>query len=146
MPSHIKTLLSSFIRSQQGWKFKLLKEWNTLMGPLANNVTLEKVYNDKVVLGVSDSCWLQELYLLSSTILQTINESLDEPHIKHLHFKQVPKKKSKKKHETVIYETKRAQHPTLNRSEKMALTRVTDPHLKQALESFLIRCQQEAKR
>ncbi len=145
MTKHIKTLLTPFIQSKQlDWKIKLLEEWPRIMGSLATNVSIAKIYEDTVVLGVYDSCWLQELYLLSPTILQTINENLDQPRIKTVRFKQVGSPKQRKK---VFQKRVEKTAPiSLNQREKTALSRIKNESLRSALQSFLIRCHKEKKK
>lgn len=147
MAQPIKTFLTPFIQSKDHWKLKLLEQWQSCMGNLARRVTIEKIYDDTIILGVPDSCWLQELYMMAPTILQTINQSLDEPRIKEIRFKQVGRKtngpveptggrQQPSKHYTVVLST----------AEKKALERISDHTLRSALEKFLIRCHRESKR
>ena len=112
------------------------------MGNLANHVTIEKIYPDTIVLGVYDSCWLQELYLLSATLLQTINQSLDQPRIKQIRFKQTTRKKQKS---SPPVPTKKEITPevSISCSEEKALSRITDESMRVVLKSFLIRCHRE---
>ncbi len=145
MPFDIKKLLKPYIQSHDEWKFKLLQNWKQVVGTLAHNVSLEKVTNDTVILGVHDSCWMQELYLLSPMLLQTINQNLDQPRIKHIRFKQVGRREKQQKNPGAPQPYTPKKIP-LNAKEEKALTRITDEKLRSALESFLIRCQQESKR
>ena len=144
MSIHIKTLLKPFIKNQTDWKLKLLEQWESIMGKLAQHATVEKIYQDTIIIGVYDSCWLQELYLLSPTLLRTINQHLDQPRLKQIRFKHTKrtahvKKNSEEKKEVVHQEV------VLNSMEQTALKRIEDPTLKQALKSFLVRCHQERK-
>ena len=145
MTLHIKSLLGSYMQSKSGWRLKLLTDWPHIMGTLTEHVTIEKIYPEMLVLGVTDSCWLQELHLLSETIRQKINETLDQQRIKQIRFKHVMKKQSENKKSTMKYFKKKVPK-ILNFSEKKALALITDPHLKSALESFLNRCHQESKK
>lgn len=141
MPKHVHTFLSSLIPNQENWKVHLLSNWQTIMGKLHTKVQLEKIYDDTLILGVHNAAWLQELYLLSPMLLATINQTLDQPRIKHLRFKQAgtridQRKKSNapiKQHTNVI----------LTQEEQAALHTMKDPHLRDALKAFLIRCYQE---
>ena len=142
MTHHIKSLLGSFIKTHKDWKRQLLEKWPEIMGPLADTMHIEKIYDDTIILGVSDSCWLQELYLLSQTILTTINQNLDQPRIKQIRFKQVlhrPKTMPIKKE---FIERKTIEKP-LTREEEVALSRIKDVSLKQSLHAFLTRCKEE---
>ncbi len=142
MAQPIKELLSTVFDQPDNWKIDLLRNWDSIIGNLNTKVYLERITDDTLVLGVTDSCWLQELYMLSHVILQVINEKLDRPRIKQLRFKKVgirPVKKQTCTKPTIRARTKRP----LTAKEKGALAHIKDPQLQQALEDFLIRCYQE---
>lgn len=146
MTSHIKTLLQPFLQSKmQQWKIQLLEQWSKIVGPLASNVTIEKIYEDAILLGVYDSCWMQELYLLSPTLLQTINQNLDQPRIKQVRFKLIAKKKNNKKETITSHSKDDIPSIKLKKVEQVALQRIKDPHLRSVLEKFLIRCYREKR-
>lgn len=146
MTNHIKTLLHPFLQSKKSnWKIRLLKEWTTIMGSLAQNVIITKIYNDTIILGVYDSCWLQELYLLSPTLLATINQSLDQPRIKQIRFKQVGRT-DKKNHPAEKKIEENIPSRALTHTEQVALNRIKNESLRTALQSFLMRCYREKMR
>jgi Dna[CI] antecedent, DciA len=137
----INALLTSFL-SKDHWKNNLLDHWPDIIGNLYHRVTLEKIYNDTIILGVYDSAWLQELYLLSPVILESINTKLDQPRIKQLRFKQVTRKKTQQK--TFSDNTKKSTTTrTLTQKEQNALTKINDEELRNFLKNFLIRCYKE---
>lgn len=142
MIKNIKDLLPGLLQHQDNWKLQLLSSWPTIFGPLSSKVHLEKIHDDTLVLGVQDSCWLQELYLLSAVLLKTINETLDAPRIKHLRFKTIGIKKSSQPQQQ-----KRIPVPQrkviLSANEQRALLNIKDEQLRSALKDFLIRCYQE---
>ncbi len=147
MTFHIKTFLSSLLQpKQQSWKIDLLNKWPEIMGNLASHVSIEKIQNDMILLGVKNSSWLQELYLMGPTILQTINQNLDQPRFKTIRFKQRGNKPRrvpiKKDHDAPVNVPDRK----LTASEQHALDRITDPTLKTVLHSFLMRCSREKKK
>jgi hypothetical protein len=141
MTAPIKNFLTTYLAHEKNWKAHLLANWKTIIGNLADRVTLEKIYDDLLTLGVNDSSWLQELYLLSPIILETINANLDQPRIKHLRFKQIGRKKEIKK----INEKKIEQINTidLKKKEQIALDAIQDEQLREFLKKYLIRCYQE---
>lgn len=144
MTQKIDSLIQKFFNQEQKWQIDLLAKWNTILGPLHTKVQLEKIDNDTLVLGVFDSCWMQELYLLSPLLLKTINESLDQPRIKQLRFKKIvsiKKQEAKQKNSTSL--TKKCTSIELSPQEKKALAAIEDQQLQQALRNFLIRCYQE---
>ena len=144
MSTHIKNLLKPFIQAKVDWKLKLLNQWETIMGNLAQHATVEKIYQDTIVLGVYDSCWLQELYLLSPTILHTINQHLDQPRLKQIRFKHAVKNTKAPVAKPQVKDWRHKPIP-LNAMEKTALEKIQDSSLKEALKSFLVRCHQERK-
>lgn len=140
MPKKIKDLLPLLLKTDN-WKLTLLNQWHLIFGPLSTKVHLEKIQEDTLVLGVQDSCWLQELYLLSPLLLKTINETLDQPRIKQLRFKTIGTKK-----QTSVKSLQKAftkKEVILSQKERDALKQIADPQLEHALRNFLIRCYQE---
>lgn len=138
----IKSVLATLLPQETDWKRSLLSNWDTVIGNLKTKVRLEKVYDDTLVLAVADSCWLQELYLLSPMLIKTINAHLDEPRIKQLRFK---KAGISTKTFTPQPTTQQKQYRpvTLTSQEQAALVAIKDPQLRSALEQFLVRCYQE---
>lgn len=142
MAQSLKNCISQFFNESDNWKIQLLKNWQDVLGNLHTKVHLEKITDDTLTLSVADSCWLQELYLLSDVLLRAINQKLDKPRIKHLRFKKTGIAPTKKERKASV--TKRSCKLTnLNAHEKNALEKIKDPQLKEALEHFLIRCYQE---
>lgn len=146
MSSHIKTLLAPILQSsKQSWKIALLEQWPEIMGSLADHVSIEKMYDDAIVLAVRDSSWLQELYLMGATILDTINKNLDQPRFKSIRFKQKGSRTYKKEKKKNISAPK-IQCISFSKQEQSALSSISNSQLRDALRSFLIRCHQERER
>lgn len=144
MAKELKNLVPLIFNQNNNWKFDLLNNWHTIFGPLSSKVYLEKIHEDTLILGVQDSCWLQELYLLSNMLLKSINQTLDQPRIKHLRFKTIGIKKEKQRIKNVKKEW--CLTPViLNSCEQQALQEIKDPELKLALQDFLNRCYREKK-
>lgn len=143
MAKPIKNLLTTIFDHQDNWKLQLLQHWPTILGNLNTKVHLEKINDDHLVLGVSDSCWLQELYMLSALLIQTINKKLDAPRIKSLRFKKTGIQKEK---EIKALPAKRisCKMVPLSAKEQEALHTIKDPELRTAISAFLRRCQQES--
>jgi flagellar biogenesis protein FliO len=144
MATDFKKILHHFFSQNQqaaAWKIELLQKWETVLGNLKTRVVLEKIQDDTLVLGVHDSCWLQELYLLSPLIMATINANLDQPRIKNLRFKLAAPSTHKKSRDnkgaenTNIFKTR-----ALNVQEQRALDAITDEGLRKALHDFLMKC------
>jgi len=139
----VKNILQSYLaQNDADWKLSLLKSWPEIIGSLGNKVAIEKVHDDTVVLSVYDSCLMQELYLLSPVLINSINKKLDQPRIKQVRFKQAGRKKEKKVvAPPKIREPEKEIH--LSSREKQALTTIEDPALRAALKAFRIRCYRE---
>lgn len=144
MAEEIKNILSKILTNQDDWKVKLLQNWPKIIGPLSSKVILEKINNDSLVIGVYDSCWLQELYLLSPILLQKINKTLETDTFKRLRFKQVEIKNNQKKvcNKNTNYKniSINSYSQKLSNREERALEIIKDQELSQALKDFLIRC------
>lgn len=126
----------------ENWRITLIKEWPTIFGPLSSRVSIEAITDATLVLGVSDACLLQELYLLSPLIVSTIQKSIGNNFIKQVRLKRTEivsyQKPIKKMHNARIIKT-----VSLTRTELHALECVRDVELKEALRSYGIRCHQE---
>jgi flagellar biogenesis protein FliO len=144
--NHIKNIVADIIKSSNSettWKTIIMQNWQEIMGSLAGKIFIEKITNDTIVLGVTDSCWMQELHMLSDVLKTKINNSLDKPRIKTLQFKYSSKKINRaqkiKTNVPLPYEFK-----PLTVQEEHALTNIKDTELSQALMRFLQKCQQSS--
>lgn len=124
------------------WRITLLDKWPTIFGPLSNRVMIESMYEDTIVLGVTDACLMQELYLLSPLILQTIQKSLGNSTIKQVRFKRAAIIKFQKNMQSVPIVAPRKK-VKLTSAELHALDCIEDNQLKEALRLYCIRCHQE---
>lgn len=144
MAQSVKTILDSYFSSQENWKIQLLNNWDTIIGKLKDHVCLEKIYNDALILGVYNSHWMQELYLLSHVILKTINDALDKPRIKKIHFKFIEtKKKKRESKQTKSVQLQPETSIIIARKDLLALEKISDEQLRSVLHDFLIRCYRE---
>jgi len=139
---NVKTILDGLLQQSNGqdaWKLNLIKNWPTVIGSLHTKISLQKITATTVVIGVYDSCWIQELYLLSKLILKKINSSLDKPRIETLRFQCIEKKEIKKIAIKIDTPTKKRDLYPL---ETKALQAIKDPALSDALVNFLTKCLQ----
>jgi len=144
MSKSIKEILPTILGQQSNWKIRILSNWETIWGNLSSKVHLERIDKHQLVIGVHDSCWLQELHMLSHLLLRTINKIVGTEQIKQLCFRKIEKKKTlctSKKH---TVQTRTPVRPiALSKKEQLALSLIKDPHLSNALKQFLVRCYQE---
>ena len=140
---NIGEFLGKFVKSQNGWKSTLLKDWPIIIGSLKSKVRIEKISKNVLILGVTDSAWMQELYLLSSPLIKTINDHLKHPHIKKLRFKNVAPTKKQARKKNTFYKKTINSHIQLTYSHKLALKNIKDMQLRIALKDYLRRCYAE---
>lgn len=145
--NNIKNIIDTLLQpssQQEAWKINLIKNWPTIIGSLHEKVSLQKINPKSLVLGVYDSSWMQELYLLSKLILRKVNSHFDHPRIETLRFQCIERINTKnninKKNNTVLKTSEKKF--TLKPRERSALEKINDPQLSVALEGFLRRCQQ----
>ena len=138
----IQKILEELLSQNDNWQLQLLQNWPAIVGSIRTKVQLLKIQEDTLVIGVLDSCWLQELYLLSPLLIKTINEKLDQPRIKKLRFKTVgiTDKKEKKGAPKKNIVSKIVQ---LSSREQETLNGIKDEQLRQVLKDYLIRCHRE---
>lgn len=139
----LKTLLSSSFKTPNAWKTRLLAEWPEVVGNLHDKMTLEKVYDDTLIIGVYEASWLQELYMLSGVLIKTINEHLGTPHIKKIRFKHATQKAEKRVKKKEKKNTFVPSKITLNSTEAKALLNIKDEEMRTALHLFLSRCKRK---
>ncbi len=141
MVAHVKDLLPHILQETVDWKVSLLVHWESIVGKLNTRTRLEKIYNDLLVVGVYDSHWMQELYLLSPELIEALNKHLGEDHIKRLRFVLVDEYKKKARLKTKKSSHKKYKPAVLSRRESKALDDIENSGLKDALVKFLARCQ-----
>jgi len=140
MSQLVKDLVQNIIKeinNNDSWKLNLLTNWNSIIGNLHTKLKLEKIHEDTLIVSVNDSCWMQELYLMSNIIINNINKALGQHRINKLRFKLTQEKIKK----IYIPQKKELEEKiNFNSKEMIALTKIEDPHLSQVLEKYLIRC------
>jgi hypothetical protein len=133
------------------WKFKLMQQWSSIMGNLVSKVSIHKIYGSSITLGVTDSGWMQELYMMSNLIKQKINTALDKPRIETIRFKYVSEKAKLPDLKTKAIGNEQASldltsqdltSRDLTSREKSALAKINDPELLIALTRLLKKCPQ----
>lgn len=143
MSKSIKDILPFILDHNANWRIRLLRDWDSIWGNLSNKVHLEKIDTHQLTIGVHDSCWLQELHMLSHLLIHTINKLIGSPQIKRLYFKKIEVKQKKQASYTAPPPTVTHAQVTLTDKEVCALKTIKDPQLSSALKQFLIRCRQE---
>ena len=65
MAMPLRTVLDALFENTTDWRFAIIKNWPQIMGTLHTKVHIEKITDDTLFLGVSDSHWMTELRFLS---------------------------------------------------------------------------------
>ena len=124
------------------WKMQLITDWPLIMGNLHVHARVEKVYDQAVLLGVYDTCWVQEMHLLSNIIIKKINHHLGGAYINQIRLKYV------QKHEfrniMSINQASTTSQRAISPQEAKVLLTITDPELRNAMQAFLMRCNDAA--
>lgn len=121
------------------WRIKLLQNWDTIVGDLRFKMKLEKIQENTVFIGVYETCWMQELYMLSKFIVKTINSKLGESYIKDIRFK-LASEKSEKGQDLPKKKFRLTKNLELTSDQKKALKSIEDEQLQDALISFFNSC------
>jgi len=142
-PAPIKSFLSQALTLSDDWRLYLLRHWPRLVGTLNTRMRLEKITDDALIIGVYDSHWMQELYLLSPVLIDTLNKELANRPIKRLRFKLVTqhKKVSLKKTTERPLIKKEIRRSPLTQREAAALKKIPDVELQEILALLLLNCQ-----
>lgn len=138
----IKKLLDTVLNRSDNWQLYLLSNWTNIIGTLHTRVRLEKIDRDMLILGVYESAWLQELHILSSVLIKSINQKLGTSHVKQLRFRLVAPNEKKILKQKISKE-KKIIRESFSRQEQTALEAIKDKDLQFLLKSFLLRCDQE---
>ena len=144
MAKHIHSLLKNFVDPHHQWKEQLLRAWPDIVGSLHEKITIEKITDETVCIGVLSSAWMHELHSMSDLIIKKINEKLDRQRIKQVRFKmKIPAKQTscpRKIDRTVDTQIDQIR---LSADQEQVLSSIKDNELRMYLKRFLVRCTQE---
>ena len=140
MTKHINSLINVIMKAKtESWQTNLIINWKTIVGSLSKNVTLEAIRGDTLILGVYNSSWMQEIFLLSNVLIDSINKQLEKPYVKKLRFRKIiPKTDQKKEGSRNSIEPQIKVE--LNHKESTALEKISNPEVSEALRKLLSRC------
>ena len=140
MAIQLKELISGLLQTQSDWHVSLLENWEKVVGYLSKYTYICSIKNDVLFLGVFESVWMQELFLMSDNLKDSINDFLGSEKIKQIKFKLVPKKIKKELKEKADIPLAKARPVfQLTDSQTLALSAIKDEDLKKSLVSFLER-------
>lgn len=136
----LNVLLNSLLKTDNDWRLRLVKEWPVIIGDLHSKMRLEKVVDDTIVIGVYDSHWMQELFMLSRTILRTINIKLGNEEVKQIRFTLATAQKKSLKPKKITETRESLNVLRLSQQQSAALGTIKDLDLQQSLQKILQRC------
>ncbi len=152
MIKHISELLANFVHPKDVWKIKLFNNWDKVVGELKDKVTIIKIENKLLVLGVTHPAWAQELFMLSDVLKNRINSLFEKEHIKYIRFKTLKRNeyvhKSLKNEQVLakqVLSRRVLARRVLTKKEYLSLTKIKDQELKDNLKSFCFRCKRDKK-
>jgi len=143
MTQHILSVLHKVLPQDQSWKMKILKNWDSILGPLSRKVCLQRIDDHAVVLAVTHPSLAQELLMLSDLIREKINAAIGENLIRTIHFKATTahrfvQKAPEKKAAPLPPRPK----PTLSAAEQRHLAGIESKELREALTEFYATCKE----
>ncbi|HBL98518.1 TPA: hypothetical protein DDZ86_02650 [Candidatus Dependentiae bacterium] len=132
---------SAFPVATENWPARLAREWTTAVGDLGERMRLERVMGTTLIIGVFDSHWIQELFMLTPLIIQTINQHLGKPFVTRIRFVVADKKKTPHHlcHKGTPTGEPRVKKVMSGRHE-LVLRSIKDVQLQEALEKFFYNC------
>jgi hypothetical protein len=140
MTALLKHVLPIVLDSSTDWRLYLLQNWQSIVGSLKTRIRLEKISDDTLIIGVYESHWMQELFLLSRVLISSINKHLGQQKITRLRFKLVEEKHTR----LIVCKTQDMRYevlvPHLTCEQKHALMHIKDEQLRNELTRFLARC------
>ncbi len=148
MAQHILSHLHKVLPQDKAWKMKVLQEWNTILGPLARKVVLQRIDDTAVVLTVNHPSLAQELLMLTDLIKSKINAAIGADTITTIHFKTLS-------HRAPLSSLTPESRPTtpcptkpkvpLTAAEQKQLTTITNKELRNALAEFYATCKERVQ-
>ncbi len=136
--SSLKDLLGSTLPAQCDWQSRLAREWATALGDLHTRMRLERIQGTTVIIGVFDSHWIHELFMLSPLIIQTINTHLGKIYITHVRFIVANQRKKSTPKEKVPCQSHNRK--TMSSRQELILRSVKDVQLQEILEKVFYHC------
>jgi Dna[CI] antecedent, DciA len=125
---------------EENWHVKLMRSWPDMVGDLHTKMALEKIEGSILKIGVYDSHWMHELFMLSPTIVRTINSKLGGNLVSALRFglREKRQRKERAPKASLMHQKK----ILLSSQQLHILEAVTDSELRVLLKNYLIRCLQ----
>lgn len=78
--------LNTALPRSDDWQTSLARGWTTAVGELATHMRLEQIRGNLLIIGVYDSHWISELFMLAPRIVQEINGFLGGSYVAQIRF------------------------------------------------------------
>lgn len=132
-------VLSSTLPQSSDWQTNLARNWQCAVGDLASRMRLERVKDKLLIVGVYDSHWISELFMLAPRIIEKINNFLGAPYVTQIRFVIANPKQKISKKQASNGEVLRPRAP-MNARQEQVLASIKDGQLHDALEKFFYAC------
>lgn len=120
----------------------IIADWDTIMGPLAQLVRLEKIEKNAAILRVMHPALAQELNALSATLIARMNNRMQTPVISEIKIIMGAAYKRKNTRQQYSNKQPRVAKPLPSRVT-LALERLDDQDLANALTAYFATCSHE---
>lgn len=117
------------------WQTRLAREWPNAVGALSERMRLEQVKGTLLVIGVYDSHWISELFLLTPRIIEEINKFLGSNQVTQLRFV-IAKRTSSHKKTKISENSEQKPRARMSPRQEKVLSSIKDRQLHDALEKF----------
>lgn len=132
--------LNTALPQPNDWQTLLARGWTTAVGELAKHMRLEQIRGNLLIVGVYDSHWISELFMLAPRIMQEINGFLGGPYIAQIRFviaNQKDKKATGRSRKNTHDSGKTLNSPiSMTARQEQVLASVKDVQLHDALKKF----------
>ncbi len=142
------TKLLEYKDNKNHWKHLIIINWKDIIGKMHDQISIEKIEKDLIVLSVSNSSLMNQIFFLTNIIQNKINKLIKSDKIKRVRLK-LRKENifNKKKIYFKINKYNKLQNNLKNNiqlstKENLALNKIKDKNLAQALKYFLEKCLQ----
>lgn len=146
------THLEELVDAEARWKITLLSRWQQVIDAIGIPATLEAVHGTWLLLGVTHSCWMQELQGISDQIIGIVNAFLEVPRIERIKFRRISALSYEVTGASARERQRRARAlpassavsacVQITEQEKKVLSSISDPEMQSVLMQLLRRCKQ----
>lgn len=142
MAQHIISVLNKVLPQEQAWKMKILRNWESILGPLSRKVVLQRIDDHAVILAVTHPSLAQELLMLSDLIREKINAAIGHEMIRTIHFRTTTARRSEQQQQATVKPYTPAPKPALSSAEQKHLAVIEGKELREALAAFYATCKE----